>query len=102
MCAQHDRSSSLYAPALHYDLRMQVDGGTVSWAIPKGLLGLNKADESAHIAVETTIHPIDYTVYEGERLCDWVEEGRGLRTFADRDSGSDGRSMCPIMPFRSG
>ena len=25
--------------ALHYDLRMQVDGGTASWAVPKGLLG---------------------------------------------------------------
>ena len=25
--------------ALHYDLRMQLDGSTVSWAIPKGLLG---------------------------------------------------------------
>ena len=25
--------------ALHYDLRMQMDGATVSWAVPKGLLG---------------------------------------------------------------
>lgn len=25
--------------ALHYDLRMQLDGATVSWAVPKGLLG---------------------------------------------------------------
>ena len=25
--------------ALHYDLRMQVDGATASWAVPKGLLG---------------------------------------------------------------
>lgn len=46
---------------------MQVDGGTFSWAIPKGLIGLNKVDETAHIAVETTIHPISYTLYEGER-----------------------------------
>lgn len=26
--------------AHHYDLRMQLDGSTVSWAIPKGLLGM--------------------------------------------------------------
>lgn len=25
--------------ALHYDLRMQLDGSTFSWAIPKGLIG---------------------------------------------------------------
>lgn len=47
---------------------MQVDGGTFSWAIPKGLIGLNKVDETAHIAVETTIHPISYTTYEGARV----------------------------------
>jgi hypothetical protein len=26
--------------ALHYDLRMQLDGSTFSWAIPKGLIGV--------------------------------------------------------------
>lgn len=25
--------------ALHYDLRMQLDGTTMSWAVPRGLLG---------------------------------------------------------------
>jgi hypothetical protein len=25
--------------ALHYDLRVQLDGTTTSWAIPRGLLG---------------------------------------------------------------
>jgi hypothetical protein len=27
------------ARALHYDLRLQLDGGTFSWAVPKGLIG---------------------------------------------------------------
>ncbi|WWC96621.1 DNA ligase D, 3'-phosphoesterase domain-containing protein [Kwoniella sp. B9012] len=53
------------ATAMHYDLRMQVDDGTVSWAIPKGLLGISKKGESSRLAVETTIHPISYTTYEG-------------------------------------
>ena len=44
---------------------MQVDGGTFSWAIPKGLIGLNKVDATSHIAVETTVHPISYTLFEG-------------------------------------
>jgi hypothetical protein len=25
--------------ALHYDLRIQLDGATMSWAVPRGLLG---------------------------------------------------------------
>lgn len=57
---------TLTCTAHHYDLRMQLDGGTFSWAIPKGLIGLNKADEAAHVAIETTVHPIGYTLYEGE------------------------------------
>nr|XP_018265067.1 DNA ligase D, 3'-phosphoesterase domain-containing protein [Kwoniella dejecticola CBS 10117]OBR87225.1 DNA ligase D, 3'-phosphoesterase domain-containing protein [Kwoniella dejecticola CBS 10117] len=53
------------ATAMHYDLRMQIDGGTVSWAVPKGLIGISKNGESSRLAVETTIHPISYTTYEG-------------------------------------
>ncbi|WWC88204.1 DNA ligase D, 3'-phosphoesterase domain-containing protein [Kwoniella dendrophila CBS 6074] len=53
------------ATAMHYDLRMQVDDGTVSWAVPKGLIGISKKGESSRLAVETTIHPISYTTYEG-------------------------------------
>ncbi|KAL7423600.1 hypothetical protein Q5752_001181 [Cryptotrichosporon argae] len=52
------------ATALHYDLRLQVDGGLVSWAVPKGLLGMGK-DTPQHQAVETTVHPISYAVHEG-------------------------------------
>ncbi|WVQ96993.1 DNA ligase D, 3'-phosphoesterase domain-containing protein [Kwoniella sp. CBS 9459] len=59
------------ATAMHYDLRMQVDGGTVSWAVPKGLIGISKNGESSRMAVETTIHPISYTTYEGA-------DGRGF------------------------
>lgn len=53
------------ARALHYDLRLQLDGGTFSWAIPKGLIGMSKDGESSRMAVETTVHPISYTTHEG-------------------------------------
>ncbi|ORX35487.1 DNA polymerase ligase-domain-containing protein [Kockovaella imperatae] len=53
------------ARALHYDLRMQLDGATYSWAIPRGLLGMSKDGEVNRLAVETTLHPISYTTHEG-------------------------------------
>ncbi|GFZ43441.1 hypothetical protein JCM24511_01161 [Saitozyma sp. JCM 24511] len=53
------------ARALHYDLRIQLDGGTLSWAVPKGLLGISKNGESSRLAVQTEIHPISYTLHEG-------------------------------------
>lgn len=53
------------ARALHYDLRMQLDGATVSWAIPRGLLGMSKSGEAHRLAVQTTLHPISYTTFEG-------------------------------------
>ncbi|AAW42055.1 hypothetical protein CNBC7140 [Cryptococcus deneoformans B-3501A] len=53
------------ATALHYDLRMHLDGVTVSWAIPKGLLGISKSGEARRMAVETTLHPLWYTIHEG-------------------------------------
>ncbi|TYJ52676.1 hypothetical protein B9479_006725 [Cryptococcus floricola] len=52
------------ATALHYDLRLQLDGKTVSWAVPKGLLGMSKSGESRRMAVETTLHSIEYTIHE--------------------------------------
>ncbi|OXG52319.1 DNA ligase D, 3'-phosphoesterase domain-containing protein [Cryptococcus neoformans] len=53
------------ATALHYDLRMHLDGVTVSWAVPKGLLGISKSGEARRMAVETTLHPLWYTIHEG-------------------------------------
>ncbi|WVQ80766.1 hypothetical protein IAT38_002871 [Cryptococcus sp. DSM 104549] len=53
------------ATALHYDLRMQLDGTTFSWAVPKGLIGISKSGEARRMAVETTLHTIDYTTHEG-------------------------------------
>ena len=50
------------ATRLHYDVRLEKDGGLPSWAVPRGL-PISRGDK--RLAVQTEVHPLEYGKFEG-------------------------------------
>jgi hypothetical protein len=96
------------ATAKHFDLRIQLDGGTVSFAILKGLSDFpkraghkqtrtGKAESDNRLGIETNVHPIAYTCYEGGGI--GITAVWDLGSYRASPESVEGKSSGQADPF---